>query len=423
MKKLIVKNIGPIKEAKLELRKVNVLIGTQSTGKSTLAKIACYCNWVEKEIFSDFSAEEFEVAGYFEFNLVHFHKMQGFVSKHSEIEYETDVMYFKFSNRKFKFKWKDLRKFKRFKTLYIPAERNIVAVIPNWFEVNLERNNTRSFLADWESVRKVFTKNKPLQLLENSAYYYDANSKSDYLKFNNDVKLSLGNVSSGFQTLTPLLALFHYYSELLFVDNLWSKEFTLKSIKKINKQLNLFIGSIQGRESIDDAIKTFIDDVVNKIRSLENLIDDNYFKEENMHKVVDAVNEINTPQATAFYIEEPELNLYPKTQRLLINQMIESVNKQEHTLFITTHSPYVLTTLNNLIYAAQIGEKHRDKVNEIIPESRWIKKEDVAAWKIEENTSEIYSLIDEELKMIKAEDIDDVSAIINEEFDQLFDLE
>ena len=36
---LIVKNFGPIKDLKLDLKDVNVFIGPQSTGKSTIAKL------------------------------------------------------------------------------------------------------------------------------------------------------------------------------------------------------------------------------------------------------------------------------------------------------------------------------------------------------------------------------------------------
>ena len=36
---LHIKNFGPIKDVKLELKKVNILIGDQGTGKSTVAKL------------------------------------------------------------------------------------------------------------------------------------------------------------------------------------------------------------------------------------------------------------------------------------------------------------------------------------------------------------------------------------------------
>ena len=50
MAKLIIRNVGPIKDINIELNKINVIIGPQSSGKSTINKIACYCTWVEKKV-------------------------------------------------------------------------------------------------------------------------------------------------------------------------------------------------------------------------------------------------------------------------------------------------------------------------------------------------------------------------------------
>ena len=43
-KKLIIKNIGPIKDIELSISKVNIFMGQQSSGKSTIAKILSFCN-------------------------------------------------------------------------------------------------------------------------------------------------------------------------------------------------------------------------------------------------------------------------------------------------------------------------------------------------------------------------------------------
>lgn len=48
MSRLIVKNVGPIKSVDIELKKVNIFMGPQSCGKSTLAKIISFCTWMEK---------------------------------------------------------------------------------------------------------------------------------------------------------------------------------------------------------------------------------------------------------------------------------------------------------------------------------------------------------------------------------------
>lgn len=50
MKKLTIHHIGPIKHVELMLKRINVVIGPQSAGKSCILKIACFCAWAEKRI-------------------------------------------------------------------------------------------------------------------------------------------------------------------------------------------------------------------------------------------------------------------------------------------------------------------------------------------------------------------------------------
>ena len=45
MAHLIIKNIGPINEVEFDLNKINIFMGPQSSGKSTIAKIVSYCGW------------------------------------------------------------------------------------------------------------------------------------------------------------------------------------------------------------------------------------------------------------------------------------------------------------------------------------------------------------------------------------------
>ena len=43
MAHLVIRNIGPIKNVELDLNKINIFMGAQSCGKSTIAKIISYC--------------------------------------------------------------------------------------------------------------------------------------------------------------------------------------------------------------------------------------------------------------------------------------------------------------------------------------------------------------------------------------------
>ncbi len=63
------------------------------------------------------------------------------------------------------------------------------------------------------------------------------------------------------------------------------------------------------------------------------------------------------------YIEEPEAHLFPETQKKLVNLIAEVYNalKGRLRLVITTHSPYIITALNNLLYAGYIRDKFKDR--------------------------------------------------------------
>ena len=49
MDRIEIRNIGPIKDVNFGLNKINVLMGPQSSGKSTIAKIIGFCQWVEND--------------------------------------------------------------------------------------------------------------------------------------------------------------------------------------------------------------------------------------------------------------------------------------------------------------------------------------------------------------------------------------
>ena len=51
MASLHIKNFGPILDStKIELTPLMMLIGRQSSGKSTFMKVLCFCRWIEKKI-------------------------------------------------------------------------------------------------------------------------------------------------------------------------------------------------------------------------------------------------------------------------------------------------------------------------------------------------------------------------------------
>ena len=79
MRRLIIENIGPIKHVDLELAKVNVFVGPQGAGKSTLAKIISFCSWLEKHSSDD--SVFLDAAS----NLISYHRLASYFKPDSQI--------------------------------------------------------------------------------------------------------------------------------------------------------------------------------------------------------------------------------------------------------------------------------------------------------------------------------------------------
>ena len=97
--------------------------------------------------------------------------------------------------------------------------------------------------------------------------------------------------------------------------------------------------------------------------------------------------------------------------------------RKKHHCFIATHSPYILTSFNNLILAAAKSKESKDiakKVYERIPSRMKINFNEVAAFEMKDGFA--YSIMDKDAQLIQAEAIDTVSEEISEDFDYLLNL-
>ncbi len=115
-------------------------------------------------------------------------------------------------------------------------------------------------------------------------------------------------------------------------------------------------------------------------------------------------------------IEEPEAHLYPETQKNMVELIALLANSPGNQVIVTTHSPYILAAFNNLLYAHKVGYKKRE-VNQIVDSKIWVDAEKTTAYLISDSGCE--SILDPETQLIQAEKIDSASDIIDEEFDQI----
>ena len=401
MKKIKISNIGPLSNVNILLSRINLLIGPQSSGKSCILKIASFCAWTEKSIELNQSEKPFLSKDAINRNLVDFHNLQGYFNDDSYIEYETDTMRFSytFRNDKYEFEWKEGRwDYKRSKIAYIVAERNVLSVIPNWYDLKFPNNSILDFLRDFSRSRKDIDGGVNV-LATGVKYVYDNVLDKDMVVLENGNKLKIQNVSSGLQSLVPL-----YVYATFITDGIFRMD--MRSVRDQN----------------------ITDNLLNELKKTHP--DGKFIDNDGMRIMVSAkepweiVDRFTKYDHTDIFMEEPEENLFPETQHDLVNWLAGLMNgERRHSLFIATHSPYIMSAFNNLIQAGDIIEEFpekRSEVEKIIGGSRAVSYDDVAAFAITDGT--VHPIKDDELRLISPSELDTASDNISNVFNQLLQL-
>jgi len=405
MATIVIKNIGPIKDVQFTLNKINVFIGPQSSGKSTIAKIVSYCTWVEKDVATSQSLNIYqENPVHFKEHIENFHKMKGYFRKDSYIYYKSEVLEIKWENEQGTLKWVNQSAYKRSKIAYIPAERNMV-ILPEARKVEFGNTNVRSFLFDWFDARKKYPKDNKLSILNLDVdyYYVEGNTnEEDHIKgLNNGIEydILLSNASSGLQSVTPLIAMIEYLTKWIYDEDNTSFEREEKQRKVSNYLIDEKIlkpyfqkETFTTKELRSEKIKEFNEKLKEGDTDVKK-----YFTEYRR-----LLTNLFSTQNSQFIIEEPEQNLFPETQRDLVYLLLEKcLKKEDNRLTITTHSPYILYALNNCMLGGLVCDKmnEQDK-NKLKCLSALIKPQNVSAYQI--SNGELTKIQQKEDKLIGA---------------------
>lgn len=338
MRHLVIRNIGPLNKVEIELAKVNVIVGPQSSGKSCVLKIACYCTWVEKRIELAQSADEFMKGDRFVSELIRFHKLKGYFRADSYIAYESDCTKFSYDAQigRFSFEWKAGRwNYRRPKVSYIPAERNMVAAIPNWFDVKLYDDNIQSFMADWDRARKSYTQQLDILNLGVS-YKYDEKSNQDQVEVDDGTTLELTNTSSGLQSLIPLYVHLNHISRTQSGDQEAQSYSSIKVGEKFLQTMydELFVKTGKANQTSATFTMAHVGPYML-----------HFSDKESADQCREIFNRYVKTHHAEIFLEEPENNLFPPTQSRLVDWLLKKTEgEQGACLFVATHSPYMMTS-------------------------------------------------------------------------------
>jgi AAA15 family ATPase/GTPase len=111
-----------------------------------------------------------------------------------------------------------------------------------------------------------------------------------------------------------------------------------------------------------------------------------------------------------FFIEEPEAHLFPTSQSRIISMLTALRANLDMGFFVTTHSPYILSALNNNILAGDVKKEKKitdAEFRKIGGDGSPIDFEDVSAYTMASGQTK--RITDAEFRMIGGEVLDEVS--------------
>lgn len=345
MKHLIVKRFGPLCNADIELDRVNVIFGVQSSGKSSILRIASFCSWVEKRIMLLQSSDYFEKENCFIEHLLNYYGMGNYLKQDSYIEYSTTYLKFAFDNAKprAKFSCKTNRSAWRYcrpKVSYITSDRNVVSLFKDYKGLSNVSPHLQEFMEEWDVSRrsKAATENV-LNLGIN--YHFDSTEEKDLVVLKSGKELELAETSSGIQSLMPLFVHTDYLLNGIFDDEKKNlQNLSLNKVAEIKHTFDIIYNRCIATKSGSKKVTTEF--YLNS--KLQSYL---FSTEEEREKFNGYVNRLLKTDHSEIFLEEPENNLFPPTQYKFINWILDRLmaGDRKHTIFVTTHSPYVLNQM------------------------------------------------------------------------------
>jgi hypothetical protein len=429
---LTVKNFSVIKDAKLEFGKITVLIGPQSSGKSLLCKLAYFLsnelieiaatsvagsrNW---DHFLAFLPTEFQSRFYMTPGIVTHATVVAFTSD----AYEVSLCWTPAaSNPDFKFS----KAFQQAYNIALDKRSEVARSVSGLLLSDGNSAGTRIHEALFE-LNSVIWSSKPLASVyipANRVFFSNLSKQAEVLK----------NV--GLDTIT------RDFAGQLVWDGLWKAGLLTTGrgvTDEINRQMTEILGGFVISESGIprfltkggvglplEVASTGTQEMIPLFNVIERLA---YLREH----LVETSRTGDGPSSAELipisrpllYLEEPEANVFPSTQYDLVKLFawLTADPVLDFSFVITTHSPYILSSFNNLIEAGQAAHnnpKLRSKIAKIVPEKYWIKEGDFAAYSIEDG--KLKSILNKS-GFVEANYLDQVSEVIGDEFDKLLRLE
>lgn len=462
MQKIIIHNFGAIKNAEIDIKKVLVLIGEQASGKSTIAKLIYFFKSLRDDLFNQVykaQKEDFDKLedliylirnkfyDYFgstlhlpDFSITYHYSNEKRIVLSLGANKRLVVNTGDFLNDSFAKRASQIKKILingnnsnntieqlAFEQDKLQHAKRLSKLINELFESNQTnslyvidgRNSTISYSNLFENYFFADLQNK---LLEQSKL-----SADDKLKRKTDEKTSNESLMLSFiERVLKLKDIFKKFGNFEGLIESYADDDQLK--QKLIAVKNQIDKILRGKYLIDNwGEKIVINEQKNEYVYLSNASSG---QKEAIRILQDIfMNILENPKFLRI-VEEPEAHLFPVAQKQLIELLSLMANQNaDNQLIITTHSPYVLTVFNNLLFAKRVAEKNpfaEAEVAEIIGKDYWLDAQDFSAYSLRnedlgiENYCE--SIFNEEKGTIGQNFLDTVSEMLGEDFNALYQI-
>lgn len=389
MQKVIIKNLGPIKNCEVDIRPFTIFIGDSGVGKSVILRTISLLKWIYKKMQykailkhskTKTDALRFRLDGLLKNSM-----LEDFFTKDTYVELlENDVSIIVIKNGKLTPKYKNIKK-------------NSLAIGKILF-LNDIRSSLPEILSSPSGKRARFS------------YYTSDMIENFYKSFYHFKKYDLDtidlSISSKKRVAYDQIYVTRKDSEIKF-ENASSGEKNLSIIELI---CSYFAEHYDFTNSFNNTLTGLI-------------VNGAVF--ENLGRLQDYLKNNEKQNFMDIFIEEPESNLFPEKQKR-IAYYLASLQKKKNApeLILSTHSPYILTSVNNLLYASELVKQDqslKEKVTEIIDDKFLLDAENCSAYLIEGGVAK--SIIDKETNLINADELDSVSGNIMQDFERLMELQ
>jgi predicted ATPase len=392
---LIIKNFSVLKDINIELNNFNLIIGEQASGKSLIAKMIFFFKEV---IFQNL------IINYFN------NKNILILKERIQLDFKNlfPEYFWEYQNFEIIFNYKIENTF-----IKITKDKNSIA--PNLIIIISERIEKK--------YKEISTKylNQDVQFLKNQQ-----SIQNDLRKiFNSEISLFTPASRSIFSLIKDNI----FSLNMLGVANdffitqfgtYYEKFKRGKLSDEIKKYTNLVLNGEFQFDSQQNEIFLYTKNQKSKLK-------DSSTGQQELVPIFMLMNAIINEKDIEHFliIEEPESHIFPKTQKELIDffAFVLNYTNKKTSFLLTTHSPYVILAISNLIQASNTSIMKPEKVSEIIkiiPKELWIDFKNVSLFYLK--NGELKYLNNNELQNIEAEVIDDISIDLSSIFDKLLDI-